>query len=192
VKEDDPSSLIKSSTNAIVKTLQDEEIYAEQVGDTEVIGNAKGINLAHIRANQESTIAYLEEKFRTLEEKLKNDNKRLREMFRKENDRLKEELQDTRESLETRLEDIQSAAYNYTYFRHRFISVFKRDKEGNKATHFGNITVDAKLYDDESPNTRCDHETFKALYGCQPSVAIVKTIDYPPTISLLKKHALCV
>lgn len=128
VKEDNPSSLIKSSTNAIVKTLQDEEIYAEQVGDTEVIGNAKGINLAHIRANQESTIAYLEEKFRTLEEKLKNDNKRLSEMFRKENDRLKEELQDTRESLETRLEDIQSAAYILQTGSYRFSNGIKNSQ----------------------------------------------------------------
>ena len=38
---------------------------------------------------------------------------------------------------------------------------------GNKAAHFGNITVDAKLYDDESPNTRSDHETFQVLYGNQ-------------------------
>ncbi|CRG92007.1 hypothetical protein PISL3812_09061 [Talaromyces islandicus] len=78
---------------------------------------------------------------------------------------------------------LERATLGFREFRHRFISVYKRDilgenggddrmyiHPGNVIVHGGNCKQDAELYSGHRP--RHDHSVFKKLYGVRPETAV--------------------
>ncbi|KAL1848769.1 hypothetical protein Plec18170_007780 [Paecilomyces lecythidis] len=102
------------------------------------------------------------------------------------------------------IERSKDRASGFDDLRHRFLSMFKRDKmnhenplntltlpdnfwisEGNQTVHGGDCRKDAELY--YPTGARQDFNVYTELYGFHPGV--VRSIAYEPTINLLNAHA---
>jgi hypothetical protein len=97
---------------------------------------------------------------------------------------LKQKVEKLERETRFKQEQLELATLGFRDFRHRFISVYKRDmlphemddndktdiRSGNNVVHGGNCKRDAELYSGHRP--RYDHSVFEKLYGVRPETAV--------------------
>ncbi|KAB8235269.1 uncharacterized protein BDW43DRAFT_309635 [Aspergillus alliaceus] len=176
-------------STAVLATKTDIALESDMIAvlyDNMYTGNDKGLGIVREHAR----IPALKTKLKGLERQLNKSDDKLKEMM----DRFSE------------LHNAFNRQAQQTDVR--FLSTFRRDfmddesresqkviDKGNIAAHHGFFMADAMLYDPEGFKDehgqqfppRTDQDTFKLLYGVDPSLA--EKIDYTPTVQVLERHA---
>ncbi|QKX53630.1 uncharacterized protein TRUGW13939_00709 [Talaromyces rugulosus] len=170
---DTPSAMISTARTQLAIAAQRDPLEEEERAGKTVIANPRGGSfLAHMAAE----VAALRQDHLTLQQR----HLTLQYAF------------------QSKHKELELTAVGFRDFRHRFISVYKRDilgeadgndqtyiRSGNTVVHSGNCKRDAELY--SGPKPRSDHSVFEKLYGVRPETAA--NIDDFSTICLLDKHA---
>jgi hypothetical protein len=146
--------------DALEQSLKAEDLYVETARDELLVGNRRGLNMAHHFRDLDSDIAALTEKVKEMKEEITAHKHSIA-------------------SLEDRLESLTKSLEAYRLLRNRFISTFKRDKlntateadkkliaGGNAWAHGGDAVVDSMLYQTKE---RTDYAAYKRLYGLHRS-----------------------
>ncbi|GIK00025.1 hypothetical protein Aspvir_004038 [Aspergillus viridinutans] len=189
------SDMIADAKRSLAECLDTDELHSEVLYDNMYTGNDKGLGIVREHAR----IPALETKLEGLQKELYDERKERRDQFSELHNAFNRLAQQTDARFSVRYADIRS----------RFLSTFRRGfmddesredqkviDQGNVAAHHGFFMADAMLYDPEGfinkhsqqfpPRT--DLDTFKLLYGVDPSLA--KKIDYTPTVQVLERHAM--
>ncbi|KAE8388071.1 hypothetical protein BDV23DRAFT_185687 [Aspergillus alliaceus] len=191
------SDMIAGAKRSLAECLDTDELHSEILYDNMYTGNDKGLGIVREHAR----IPAQETKLKGLERQLNKSDDKLKEMmdrFSELHNAFNRQAQQTDVRFSLRYADIRS----------RFLSTFRRDfmddesresqkviDQGNIVAHHGFFMADAMLYDPEGFKDehgqqfppRTDRDTFKLLYGVDPSLA--EKIDYTPTVQVLERHA---
>ena len=174
-------AMIANSRQTLPSTIRDEEFYVEYINDDVFVGNRRGISYAYSKSENrtlESRITSLEQSKPTLEQSNATLTSEVSSLSTAHS-RLASEVQDLRLSL-----------VDYTLFRNRFLSTYKRKvlknatphdhdmiNRGSSVAHGGDCRRDAELYG--QPGGRRDGDVYRDLYGVSPNIVRALISEFP-------------